>query len=1815
MTGPQGNVTHSNEVSSRLTSIHHMLPKYPLFVSTHRIRFVQAEVNSFIFIQQDFCHSDITRHFAIFSCQYHRPLPWSGIRVGEAKNPGPALKHRNDSSYKIAIVNPTSVRNKQSEFSDLLNNHNCDLIALAETSATIETQKDFSFQVKKMGAKVLWSDPVAQQRTKLDGTACKRGKAGGTALITKLTARPSRHSTTPDWQVTTRLLHSIVQLGGTHVQFFVIYGATQSISNATSFTEKLIQEAIDRSKMLPLPAVFLGDFNMSVSDSESFEPLFKQGYQPLQAIHRRLLGSEMAFTCNEATSPDTAVIHPLLVPRVRHIEVLKSKLFDVHDPVIWTIDLPCEPLSLRRFNVPKTWSDFPITNEDLYQTWIDEFAHLEPAQDFHVWCQKVEQLVDATLRKQHQKDPILNPTKRLPWNYRGRGKIKSATQHPIQSRLKKGRHGDYEPDTEVHAIRTKRIITQFRRIQSLRRRVNKISLLSEIWPRTWTSLQQEWNCIVNDRSLGTLFALWAQENPAIGVLPFVTPTLQFLITLEEAMKPVVDEIVYQDGQIRQRLYAWDQHLDHTTHSKKAFATARGSSKPPLNRIATHFCDDGLLMDPPNWDDASESWIAEIAVGYPKKFDPLFPVKIESNDWWIQSTTQHSLKVTSKHKGFLPDDITVSQKREHFDHQTIFSELTGYWKQFWNRDPKDEDLTIDECENARRIFEAIPTDLPDIQVDMTDISIWSEVIKATNSLTAPGIDGIRAQELQLIPTDLLAELVSVVNSTETILPIELLQGRTLPIAKTWTIEEASSTRPITVLPLVYRIWGKVATVQIIRQLSSFLPKQISGFLKGRSAFQAAYNFQVWLEQTATLHQQRSGVTLDLIKCYNLIHRGTAADILTEFNIDPELVAQWSAATRNLHRFWEVDGVVSDTFATSTGCAEGDPIAVVVMILISACWIYNCPYQEQRIRMNAYADNWSWASTDPSDHPEIVEATTAICKMVRLKVDPNKTWIWASNPELAHSTFQAAEALCPGKASFKVVAGAKDLGLFMQYSGKANLGTLKDRIVEGHQRLHRIKMCQWPLKVKMHVITTSVYAAAFHGVEQVAIGQDVLARFRHQVAETVLGAKSHTMCPVLTFLGLPKLLDPAVFVIFQALKSARKWLIGASQEQKDTFLTIASRHRGIPGTSKGPAGALKTYLQRIDWSITPQGIVWVNPFCSLDLCLTSNRELLWWLKKSWQNQLLEMHTQRFSLFGFPAIEKEATTQCVQSFSDAEQKLILREISQAFQTNSQKAKWDEHEEGLCPYCQEKDSKPHRYLDCQAMSHIREQHPAACEILHECHPGWCNLPVIFRHPQHDLVHAIHYRMPTAIILDEIVQIIQQRALDQPPTFFTDGSSLHQASPESRFSACAIVADIATSNHDRKDQVNHFFATGQEPDSLIVVGTCRTPGLQGIHRAEILAIVLLCETFQAFDLYTDSQTAIGAFDSAHSASSHSDFWDHPEFDLIVRIFNVRKVTQKVHKIKAHVTFDLAHPWEQTYRSLGNKKANDAAIITAKESIPEIANELWQYHNDCDKAQQDLKCVYKYIVALCVARARADTHNHNISHQPQEQTSTDPLELLSAWNPPDFWCPPAQVQSQGLVESVWGWQAAAAAFQFLRSCKWPSQVHGPTIKPVGISWLEVALGIMYKMGTYLPIKRITADGDVRLVYLSSYDMAEAHKTTLSEQAETASLLMQHILTLVPERLVPHIPRGRVRSLYMLGETYMCTGWLWRPAFDDQRNIMQVAKRYIENGRILPDLHFTTKPQWQTDAKKMNLSWHERMSRAKTVQLAVREVRAKKAPSQ
>ena len=113
-------------------------------------------------------------------------------RIGEASNPGPTLNYA-----KFAVINPTSLDNKTDEFEILAKKHEVNIIAAAETSATMSVQKSFASKIRKHGFHAVWSAPVPTQRVKLDGQESKRGKAGGVAVFSQFKCRPSWHKPDP----------------------------------------------------------------------------------------------------------------------------------------------------------------------------------------------------------------------------------------------------------------------------------------------------------------------------------------------------------------------------------------------------------------------------------------------------------------------------------------------------------------------------------------------------------------------------------------------------------------------------------------------------------------------------------------------------------------------------------------------------------------------------------------------------------------------------------------------------------------------------------------------------------------------------------------------------------------------------------------------------------------------------------------------------------------------------------------------------------------------------------------------------------------------------------------------------------------------------------------------------------------------------------------------------------------------------------------------------------------------------------------------------------------------------------------------------------------------------------------------------------------------------------------------------------------------------------------------------------------------------------------------------------------------------------
>ena len=864
--------------------------------------------------------------------------------------------------------------------------HDVHLIAAAETTATIEIQKTFSATVRKHGYTPIWSPPVLPQRIRLDGEASRRGRAGGAALFSKFPCRRSWDNFQKPWDTSTRIVHSLVQLGQIWIQVFVLYGLAMPNKGAKDFTDDLFHQACEQSKCLPLPTIFIGDFNHDVHSLVDFAWLHEKGFRTLQQLYKQKYLKDMPPTCKEATSPDTAIISPELIPMVESITVVKTGLFDTHDPVIFQLLVPGQQLFRQKIPLPHSWIEFPIPKEDLFEMVKD--LDSEEITNIHDWGQVTEQVVDLILRQDHEEKPEIAVVPKLPKRCKGRCKPISIKQVPIPAPVKTAWNGHYNPQHETHSIHFKKMVRQLRRITSLKRRVFQLDLYSEIWHRTIQDIKKEWKVIMGQVFQGQPYWKLINHIPELHPVPWDFPAFQWLHLLEQFAKVEVDTLAAEDKKIQSKIQAFRHHVDCKDANKRdAFSTVKAMQYKPFNCTKTDINEVGYIAD------TSKEKVFEVFVSSPEEYHIYMPIQVDQHNARLIGKNDDALVIEFPHEYHpVQETVELHQNIEHTDLTVIFDQLWEYWNQFWNRDL--DDTAYDE--NADDYLQSLKSLMPEIPefpaFNSNDIDLWKAAIKKSKIRSAPGCDGITFAEMKLMPDKLIQNLADIIEQQG--FPSSFMCARTIPLPKVDHLPQPGDSRPITILPTTYRLWSRVVTNKILCYLGNILPPQITGMLPGRGAATASYDFQVLLEISKKKIQAITGITLDLRKCFNLIHRKKVRQLMILWGIPMPLITKWFDTLMKIQRFWDIQTCCSDMQTAVTGCPEGDSWSVVAMLTIAATWAHTLCLIHPTIDATAYADNWTWWSQDVNIHMECLSHTVNFTKWLGLQID------WKKNLAMEH-----------------------------------------------------------------------------------------------------------------------------------------------------------------------------------------------------------------------------------------------------------------------------------------------------------------------------------------------------------------------------------------------------------------------------------------------------------------------------------------------------------------------------------------------------------------------------------------------------------------------------------------------------------------------------------------------------------------------------------------------------------------------------------------------------------------------------------------------
>eukprot|EP00435_Cladocopium_sp_Y103_P074345 s105_g48.t1 len=1656
----------------------------------------------------------------VYSCQVAspvavstwRPNPFAEVRYGEALHPGPEM---DPCTIRICITNPTCVAKKAEVYSDLIKKFGIHVVTMSETAATAVAQKKFTYDMRASKSKMLWSQPVPPLSETRLGHATHRGKAAGVAIAATVPIRPSRVPLPEEWSTCNRILHAVVKMGQSHCQLVVLYCRPVCGQGAIDFNNRLLEAALHQVDQIPLPYIILGDMNMDVDAFEAWPFLASKGCRSLDQLHQRLHATCMPFTCKQATRPDNAIVSPALVPHVKSVSVLEATWFATHAPVLFQIDLPGHNLFSLHLRFPKSFVELCIDDQD-WTDMTDQQCDLSSATTIEEWGRAVEKQVDATLRKGRGSVP------RLSRAYRGRCQNVRFVKCPIGSPTKKAWLGSFEPTTEVVSMSTRRQVTQVRRIESLQQRLAKFARQGPTTPNTLTELQQEWKAILRSHCFGSMpFLHWICSWPEICWPAWPLPDAEWLYQVLQITRFQVEAALKRDEQIQKLKHAFHRQLDRSCNNKKAYATVRGPGLPRVSEIGRKVSFEAVVV---NEDSSRHHRVyadqADIAM-----LSHDFPIAIGHIQAQVVEIECHSFTATTHEEVHLwEEDIPVIQHQFLISPGDIAKQLDAFWKPIWTRDEASMQF-IDQTPaelGISALLEHLPPH-PEIAIDMQCQTSWSHAVKRLKSGSARGTDLISAQEIKMLPIAFIMELARILAGYPKGFPESFMHGLVCPLSKTDDIPRADQTRPITLLPQIYRLWAAALTSQITKVLCAWIPCEVTGLLPSRGAASTAYRTQFVIEQARQANNQLSGITLDLIKCFNCIKWAFGFHAMASMGIPRNLLLMWIGSLQALTRHWLLSNQVLSAGAGTCGFPEGDQFSVLVMISLATAWVAHTraaiPHAINS-HLSAYADNWSWIHSEVTLHQPVLRTTLQITAAAGVAIDWNKTWCWTVCNRHASVIQQYVNQLVPG-CHIEQKSAAADLGFQLQYSGNNTLGIAKTRIDKALLRLERLQAMPHQLSVKEAMLRTSVLPAALHGAEIKPPASDTLQQLRSKCAHALYGATTSLSPAIALVCSKGSILDPEYWLTAKAITTARAFLLQQSEDTRNKFFLLCSRFRGTLQHVHGPAAALSFLLCQLDWKLDAEGNMHVTAFMKLPLLGASAKRLLRFLEQAWMDRLILLHTARTRWYSYPDIARQETLAVLQRFSDNKRWLLVREIAGAFQTAQQKQKWLTTATGTCEFCQGDDSRCHRFMECPIGSHAREPFRQLLAELALEESMFPDHPVIMRQPDFEAMQLMLFLQPRPSWSEPLRQHVRQMlASGTIPHWYTDGSCMHPAMPHVRYAAFAVVLDLCQSDQERIDIACRYRGAPCKIPSFQVACVSRCQGEQDILRAELSAIVSLAEEIQHGVVHVDSQSAITLSLRALRSQSPAQFASCEHMDLLLRLWKVRhEVTLELVKVKSHQDPDQIEDPLLRYHAMGNNHVDSVANHACKTLQPQMVQQLDRMYHDTVHDQTRLEAVFELHVLLQEVRRNAAANNDDETKVPLH----DHRALCVAfgnWTVSHSVFSFNEVDQTFLSSAAFGQEFAQMFVDWARQLVWPTDTTGPLGCTTGITWVELALSFMVYHQRYLPVLRKDERGVNRLVFPGSLESAKQHGLTYLESGTMLQKLLVNTAGLIPEAITP-----------------------------------------------------------------------------------------------
>ena len=132
---------------------------------------------------------------------------------------------------------------------------------------------------------------------------------------------------------------------------------------------------------------------------------------------------------------------------------------------------------------------------------------------------------------------------------------------------------------------------------------------------------------------------------------------------------------------------------------------------------------------------------------------------------------------------------------------------------------------------------------------------------------------------------------------------------------------SNYRPVSVLPAVFKITGRVIFDQLYEFCLNFLSGNLAGFLKGHSCTTALLKICEDIRENSDSNEHSVAITIDLSKAFDSIKHDLLLAKLSAYGVTEGALQLLRSAMTNRKQHVKIDGNLSDWQTMKSGVPQG------------------------------------------------------------------------------------------------------------------------------------------------------------------------------------------------------------------------------------------------------------------------------------------------------------------------------------------------------------------------------------------------------------------------------------------------------------------------------------------------------------------------------------------------------------------------------------------------------------------------------------------------------------------------------------------------------------------------------------------------------------------------------------------------------------------------------------------------------------------------------------------------------------------------------